>query len=83
MLVITQNLTERALAKKLASFGVIVHRPLKVVELRRNAENPQFSNVTFEDGRVITTKYVIGADGARSTVGPFCTLCIRMPPHDA
>ena len=83
MLVITQNLTERALEKKLASCGVIVHRPLKVVGLKRNAENPRFSDVAFEDGRVIAAKYVIGADGARSTVGPFCTLCIRMPPHDA
>ncbi|KAG8214361.1 hypothetical protein J3R82DRAFT_9350 [Butyriboletus roseoflavus] len=68
VLVISQNVTERALEKKLASSGVIVHRPLKVVGLRRNADNPRLSDVTFEDGRVIMAKYVIGADGARSSV---------------
>ncbi|KAG6381482.1 hypothetical protein JVT61DRAFT_62 [Boletus reticuloceps] len=68
VLIIPQSVTERTLERRLASFGVIIHRPLKVVGLSRNAENPQFSDVTFEDGKVITTKYVIGADGARSVV---------------
>jgi 2-polyprenyl-6-methoxyphenol hydroxylase-like FAD-dependent oxidoreductase len=68
VLVIPQSVTERTLEKKLASFGVNIHRPLKVVGLSRNVENPQLSDVTFEDGRKITTKYVIGADGARSVV---------------
>ena len=82
-LAITQNVTERALEKKLANFGVIVHRPLKVVGLTRNASNPQLSDITFEDGRVITTEYVIGADGARSMVlRPFAYLYTRISPHN-
>ncbi|KAG9316019.1 hypothetical protein JVU11DRAFT_3680 [Chiua virens] len=68
VLVITQNVTERTLETKLDSFGVTIHRPLKVTGLKCNAENPQLSDVTFEDGRVVTTKYVIGADGAHSLV---------------
>ena len=68
--VIPQNLTEHALGTKLASFGVSVHRPLKVVGMKRNAENGQLTDVAFEDGRVITAKYVVGADGARSVVSP-------------
>ncbi|KAF8125787.1 hypothetical protein EV363DRAFT_1269445 [Boletus edulis] len=67
-LVIPQNLTEHVLGTKLASFGVSVHRPLKVVGMKRNTENTQLTDVTFEDGRVVTTKYVVGADGARSVV---------------
>ena len=66
--VIPQNLTEHVLGTKLASFGVSVHRPLKVVGMKRNTENAQLTDVAFEDGRVITAKYVVGADGARSVV---------------
>jgi len=67
-LTITQNVIERTLEKRLASSGVIIHRPLTVVGLAHNAENPQYSDVTFEDGKIITAKYIIGADGARSAV---------------
>lgn len=68
ILVVTQNVAERTLEKKLASLGVNIHRPLKVVRLNRNAESSLLTDVTFEDGSVITTAYVIGADGARSVV---------------
>ncbi|KAF8548086.1 hypothetical protein OG21DRAFT_1607097 [Imleria badia] len=67
-IVIPQNLTEHALGTKLASFGVSVHRPLRVVGMKRNAENAQLTDVAFEDGRVVTAKYVVGADGARSVI---------------
>ncbi|KIJ17568.1 hypothetical protein PAXINDRAFT_167574 [Paxillus involutus ATCC 200175] len=67
-LVVPQNITEHVLGAKLAGLGVIVHRPLKVVGLKRNEENSHLSDVTFEDGRVISAKYVVGADGARSVV---------------
>jgi 2-polyprenyl-6-methoxyphenol hydroxylase-like FAD-dependent oxidoreductase len=68
VIIVPQNLTEHVLEEKLASSGVTVHRPLKVVGLKRNEANSQLSDVTFEDGKVITAKYVVGADGARSVV---------------
>jgi 2-polyprenyl-6-methoxyphenol hydroxylase-like FAD-dependent oxidoreductase len=74
-LVVPQNITEHVLGAKLAGLGVIVHRPLKVVGLKRNEENSHLSDVTFEDGRVISAKYVVGADGARSVVRPRRNLC--------
>lgn len=74
--VIPQNLTEHVLVTKLASFGVSVQRPLKVVGMNRNTENALLTDVVFEDGRVISAKYVIGADGARSVVSPLLTRSI-------
>ncbi|KAF8415371.1 hypothetical protein L210DRAFT_3637304 [Boletus edulis BED1] len=43
--------------------GAVVHRPLRVVGLRRNASNPQLC------GRVIMSTYVIGADSVRTMAG--------------
>lgn len=68
--VIPQNLTEHALGTKLASYGVSVVRPIKVVGMKRNTGNTHMTDVTFEDGTVMTAKYVVGADGARSVVSP-------------
>ena len=70
VVIIPQNLTEHVLVTKLASFGVSVQRPLRVIGMNRNAENALLTDVMFEDGRVISAKYVIGADGVRSVVSP-------------
>jgi len=63
-----QSLTEQILHKKLKSLGVHIHRPLKVVGMRRHAQDNAYTDVTFENGSVIRAKYIIGADGARSVV---------------
>ncbi|KAF9240228.1 FAD/NAD(P)-binding domain-containing protein [Melanogaster broomeanus] len=68
ILVVPQNLVEHALGEKLASSGVTVRRSHRVVGLKRNEANSQLTDVTFEGGKVITAKYVVGADGARSVV---------------
>ena len=68
-LIIPQLLTEHALGQKLASFGVKVHRPYRVVGMKPNSDDVKLADVTFEDGQVITAKYIIAADGAHSTVG--------------
>jgi 2-polyprenyl-6-methoxyphenol hydroxylase-like FAD-dependent oxidoreductase len=73
-LVIPQNLTEFILGEKVKGYGVTVHRPCKVISLKRNDKDDQLTDVTFESGKIITAKYVIGADGARSVV---CILSIH------
>lgn len=67
-LVIPQTFTEGVLGEKLASVGVTVYRPLKVVDVKVNADDGNLADVVFDDGQVITTRYIIAADGAHSTV---------------
>ena len=71
-LIIPQVLTEQILGQKLASFGVTVHRPYRVVGMKPNSNDTKLADVTSEDGQVITSKYIIAADGARSAVRLCC-----------
>jgi len=48
------------------------HHPSTSESGRAGGQNPQFS-VTYQDGMVITTKYAIGAGGARYVVRYFYT----------
>ena len=36
--------------------------------MKPNSNDTKLTDVTFEDDKVITAKYIIGADGARSTI---------------
>jgi 2-polyprenyl-6-methoxyphenol hydroxylase-like FAD-dependent oxidoreductase len=74
VLVIPQNVAEFILGEKVKGYGVTVHRPCKVTSLKRNETDDQLTDVTFENGHIITAKYVVGADGARSVV---CMLLIH------
>ena len=73
-LIIPHVLTEKILGEKLTSLGVTVHRPYRVVGMKPYSNDAKLADVTFEDGQVITAKYIIAADGARSTV---CRRCLR------
>ena len=73
-LIVPQTYTEHILGQKLAGFGVTIHRPYRVVGMKPNSMDAKLADVTFEDGQVITAKYVVAADGARSTVRR-CYLC--------
>ncbi|KAG0693288.1 hypothetical protein DFH29DRAFT_964853 [Suillus ampliporus] len=63
-----QNVTELVLGRKLRSLGVQVQRPHRVVGMKQNEKDPRITEVSFEDGQVIRARYIIGADGARSTI---------------
>ncbi|KAI6009541.1 FAD/NAD(P)-binding domain-containing protein [Pisolithus orientalis] len=67
-LVIPQTFTEYVLGQKAADLGITVHRPHKVVGMKVSAVDTDLADITFEDGQVVTTRYVIAADGARSTI---------------
>ncbi|KAI6046714.1 FAD/NAD(P)-binding domain-containing protein [Pisolithus marmoratus] len=78
-LVIPQTFTEHILWNKLVSFGVTVYRPHKVVGMKANADDANRADVTLEDGHVITTRYVIAADGAHSTIRTIAGIAFTDP----
>ena len=66
--IIRQNITEDVLIEKLENVGVPIFRPYRAVGMRKNSKDSQLVDVSFENGQSITAKYVIGADGSKSTV---------------
>ena len=67
-LLLPQNITERILTEQLDKLGVKVFRQHKVIGMKRHGQNGDVVDVSFENSHVISARYVVGADGARSTV---------------
>ncbi|KAJ7579714.1 FAD/NAD-P-binding domain-containing protein [Mycena floridula] len=67
ILTVPQSMTERIFVSKLAERGITVFRPLRVIAMKGSTTEDGIS-VMFESGQAITAKYVVGADGAKSTV---------------
>jgi len=64
-LMVPQATTERLLLDRLTELGGTVIRPKRLASVRQDANG---ATATFDDGDVITARYVIGADGIHSTV---------------
>ncbi|KAJ3877806.1 FAD/NAD(P)-binding domain-containing protein [Lentinula edodes] len=67
VLILEQSTTERVLEERLKELGVEVKRPCRVTGMRDGKEF-KGTEILFESGETISAKYVIGADGARSSV---------------
>jgi 2-polyprenyl-6-methoxyphenol hydroxylase-like FAD-dependent oxidoreductase len=66
ILMISQPHVERIFEERLASEGIKVFRNQNAVGIKEVPGNGL--EVTFEDGGLLKAKYVVGADGSRSTV---------------
>lgn len=73
-LLVPQHITEEILAKKLKELGIPIFCPYKAVGMRETPKDSRAVDVSFENGQSITAQYVVGADGARSTVCPLISL---------
>lgn len=68
ILLVPQNTVERVLRRHINELAITVRRPCKVVDLQSSQDNLDYTRVVFDDGRSIEARYIVGADGARSTV---------------
>ncbi|MCM0678886.1 FAD-dependent oxidoreductase [Micromonospora phytophila] len=64
-LMVSQSVTEQVLTGQLADLGVPVLRPYAMTGLTHDAAG---AVATFADGTTVRARYVVGADGMRSTV---------------
>lgn len=64
-LMISQAVTEEVLTGQLAALGVPVLRPYRVTG---SAVDPDGATVAFDGGASVRARYLVGADGMRSTV---------------
>ena len=65
VLMVAQARTEEVLARRLAAQGVLPHRESAVVGVE---QHPDQVRVMLADGTVRTAAFLVGADGAHSTV---------------
>jgi len=67
-LLLPQNITEHVLTEILENLGVKVFRPCTVTGMKANERDERVIDVSFDYGHIICARYVVGADGAKSTV---------------
>ena len=66
-LIVSQYSTERVLEKKIEEMGIRVERSYRLVGLSDEDEDGLIV-ATFDNGEKMKVKYIVGADGARSSV---------------
>ncbi|KAI0646967.1 FAD/NAD-P-binding domain-containing protein [Trametes meyenii] len=68
MVAIPQHVTEKIVGDIAQERNVHVLRPHKVIAVKPNAADSKLTDVSFEDGHVLTARFVVGADGAHSLI---------------
>ncbi|GJE95106.1 FAD-dependent monooxygenase [Phanerochaete sordida] len=82
ILFVPQHVTERVLGDVVKEQGIRVVRPAKVVDLVPNEQDPDVTNAIFEDGQVVQARYIVGADGTKSTVRSIAGISYLDPDGD-
>lgn len=79
-LLIPQYEVEKIFREQLVSQDVHILRNKTAVGLRQNERGGV--DVSFDNGSVVNTQYVVGADGSRSTVRPVPPSTLSTPLKD-
>ncbi|KAJ7216310.1 FAD/NAD(P)-binding domain-containing protein [Mycena pura] len=79
-LILPQYLTESGMLERLHEAGIKVLRPFKVIALKQSQDH--MVDAHFESGDVVRAMYVIGADGAHSTVRHEAGITFKDPDGD-
>ncbi|KAF9072270.1 hypothetical protein BDP27DRAFT_1320666 [Rhodocollybia butyracea] len=79
ILLTPQSEAEWIFEENLLNHGVKVIRNSKVIGLREDTSSTEGLQVSFEDGLTIRASYVVGADGARSTVRTLAGISFKDP----
>ncbi|KAI0670466.1 FAD/NAD-P-binding domain-containing protein [Trametes maxima] len=68
MVAVPQHVTEQIVGDIAKERNIRILRPHKVTAVKPSATDSKLTDVTFEDGHVLTARFVVGADGARSLI---------------
>jgi len=74
LLLVSQADTEEVLESELNRFGIKVERPLSLTEFSQDAEGVSAQLEGMEGTELVQARFIIGADGAHSTVRHGCHL---------
>lgn len=79
-LLIRQHVVEAVLRRRLEGFGIVVHRSKAVIGMREVGGQCELA---LETGETLRAKYVVAADGGRSTVRTLAGIAFRDPASGA
>ncbi|KAJ6477141.1 FAD/NAD(P)-binding domain-containing protein [Mycena vitilis] len=78
-LLIPQHMVERALRESVQRSGNSIHWRKRVTEVKEVADGAQYE-LGFESGEVLTARYVVAADGSKSSMRSFAGIQF-LDPH--
>ncbi|KAF8503354.1 FAD/NAD-P-binding domain-containing protein [Russula emetica] len=81
-LLVPLHMTVAARRQRLEYVGVTTFQPYKLVGMHENPKDSRLVDVSFDNGQYIIARYVIGADGPRSTIRELSGISFS-DPHSA
>jgi len=68
LMMLPQNLTEQVFAERIATLGGVIHREVEAVAVVQDSDGARVTVVEHGSEKLISARYVVGADGMQSLV---------------